>query len=69
MSKFFNPLADVGQLIEPFPGQWVTLSSDKKKVVGHSKRMQTALNQAYNKGVENSFLIKSPDGNIAAFIY
>ncbi len=69
MSKIFNPLKDVGRLIEPFPGEWVTLSSDKKQVVGHSKKMETALNQAYKKGVEHPFLIKSPDGNIAAVIY
>ena len=69
MNKLFNPLKDVGRLIEPFPGQWVTLSSDKKKVVSHSRLMETALNQAYQKGVARPFLIKSPDANTTAFIY
>lgn len=72
MNKAFNPLKHVGRLIEPFPGEWVTLSSERdevKKVVGHSKRMETALEQAHKKGVKNPLLIKSPDGSTAAFIY
>jgi len=31
--------------------------------------METALNQAYKKGVSHPFLVKSPDGKIAAFIF
>jgi len=69
MSMLINPLKNVGRLIEPFPGEWVTLSSDKDAVVGHSQKMETALNQAYKKGVKHPFLIKSPDGSTAAFIY
>ena len=69
MSNFPNPLRNIGRLIEPFPGQWVTLNSDKNKVIGHSKKMEAALNQAYQKGVKHPFLIKSPDGSTAAFIY
>jgi len=34
MSEIFNPLKNVGRLIEPFPGEWVTLSSDKKRSLG-----------------------------------
>jgi len=67
--RFSNPLEHVGRLIEPFPGEWVTLTSNKAKVIGHSKRMEAALNQAYQKGVKHPFLIKSPDGSTAAFIY
>ena len=67
--KLSNPLENVGRLIEPFAGEWVTLSSDKKKVVGHSKKMETALDQAYQKGIKHPFLIKAPDASTAAFIY
>ena len=68
-NKNMNPLKNIGRLIAPFPGEWVTLALDKQKVVGHSKRMEAALKQAYKKGIKNPFLIKAPDGSTAAFIY
>ena len=60
---------NVAQIIKPYSGEWVTLSSDKKQVLGHSKKMETALSQAEKKGEGRPFLIKAPDSNTTAFIY
>ena len=59
----------VAHLLKPYPGQWVTLSSDKTLVLGVSKRMETALARASQKGEPRPFLIKVPDAATAAFFY
>ncbi len=69
MKKKFIPEKDMADVILPFAGQWVTLSSDKTKVLGHSKKMETALNQAYKKGESTPHLIKSPDSSTSVFIF
>ena len=69
MSKISNPLEKVGRLIVQFPGEWVTLSTDKQEIVGHSRKMEAALRQAHQKGVKYPFLIKSPDADTAALIF
>ena len=69
MKKTSNPHEKIGYLIKPYPGQWVTLSSDKTEVLGHSRQMESALNQAYKNGESQPYLIKSPDGSTAAYIY
>ena len=69
MSKKHKPEESVAQLIIPHAGKWVTLSSDKKKVLGSSNRMETALSQAHDKGEDCPHLIKVPDSSIAAYIY
>ncbi len=43
MKQLKNKLA---QLIEPFSGQWVTLTPDKKIVLGVSRNMKKAISQA-----------------------
>lgn len=59
----------VAHLIKPYPGQWVTLSSDKTHVLGASRRMETALSKASQKGEPRPLLIKVPDSATAAFFY
>lgn len=57
------------RLIEPYAGKWVTLSADKKRVLGVSTRMETALAQAKDKGEKHPHLIKAPDATTAAYIF
>ena len=57
------------KLISPHAGKWVTMSSDKTKILGVSNRMQTALKQAKEKGEPHPLLIKAPDSNTSAFFY
>ena len=59
----------LGHLIEPFSGKWVTLTSDKKTILGVSRNMKNALSQAHEKGEPQPFLIKSPDAYTAAIFY
>ena len=59
----------LGQLIEPFSGKWVTLTPDKKTVLGVSRNMKRALSEANEKGELHPFLIKSPDAYSAAVFY
>ena len=56
-------------LISPYAGKWVTMSSDKMKVLGVSNRMATALRQAQEKGEPHPLLIKAPDSSTSAFVY
>jgi hypothetical protein len=64
-----NRIKSVTGLIRPHAGKWVTLSSDKTRVLGVSKRMETALSQAQKKGEPRPLLIKVPDATTAAFFY
>ena len=59
----------LAQLIEPFAGQWVALTSDKRIVLGVSRNMRSAVDQAQKKGAPQPFLIKSPDAYTAAVFY
>ncbi|MBI4309119.1 MAG: hypothetical protein HY591_02185 [Candidatus Omnitrophica bacterium] len=59
----------LAQLIEPFSGKWVALTPDEKTVLGVSKNMKKAINQAHEKGEPQPFLIKSPDAYTAAVFY
>ena len=59
----------VADLVKTYSGQWVTLSKDKSKVLGVSKRMEKALQEAKNQGEPHPLLIKVPDASTAAFLY
>jgi hypothetical protein len=69
MTKTFKPEESVAGLIKPHAGKWVTLSADKKTILGSSVRMETALSQAHKRGEPRPYLIKVPDSSIAAYIY
>ena len=64
-----NRIKNITGLIRPYAGKWVTLSSDKTRVLGVSNRMESALNQAQKKGEPRPLLIKVPDATTAAFFY
>ncbi len=57
----------LAELLRPYPGEWVTLSHDEKKVIGHGASLEEALQQAMEHGEERPILIKAPDKN-AAFL-
>ncbi len=42
------------------PGEWVALSADRKKMVGHGKTMKEATEQARQVGELEPLLIKMP---------
>lgn len=69
MTKKFKPEEAVAKMIRPHAGKWVTLSADKKTILGSSLKMETALSQAHKKGEQHPHLIKVPDASIAAYIY
>jgi hypothetical protein len=69
MTRAIKTQIFVAERIKPYAGKWVTLSSDKKKVLGASNSMEGALSQAKKKGESCPLLLKAPDSNTAAFIY
>ena len=60
---------DLTKILEPYEGQWVTLSPDGKKVLGASKNPDAALKQAKAKGFPRPFLVKSPGYEMAGCFY
>lgn len=52
---------NLGKLLSPFKGEWVTLSHDEKRVLGHGNDINDALRQARDKGEDRPILIKAPD--------
>jgi hypothetical protein len=69
MARTIKTQDSVAELIKSYPGKWVTVSFDKKRVVGVSSRMETALKQAHQKGESRPLLVKAPDSYTASFIY
>ena len=59
---------DLSNLAE-FPGQWVALTPDGKKVVGASADLNKALKQAKVKGVFRPYVVKSPGYEMAGFFH
>ena len=60
---------DLTKLIDPYPGQWVALTPDEKKVVGASPDLDQALRQAKAKGYPQPFIIKSPGYEMMGFLH
>ena len=54
---------DLPKLLGPYKGEWVTLSNDETRVVGHGKTIEEAIAQAKKQGENRPVLIKSPDRN------
>ena len=57
----------LADLLKPYRGKWVTLSRDEKHVLGSGDSIDSALEQAREKGEFYPLLIKSPDSSTAAF--
>ena len=59
----------VADLIEPYVGEWVALTSNQMSIVAHSKNLKVALKQAHQKGEERPHMVKSPNESTASVIY
>ena len=46
-------------LTKPYPGEWVALTQDESKVVGHSLHLKTAVQQAHDSGEKFPYIVKS----------
>jgi len=59
----------ISDLIEPYAGQWVALTSNQTAIVAHSRNLKTALKQAHQKGEEFPHMVKAPTESTASVIY
>ena len=57
----------LAKLLKPYSGKWVTLSKDEKFVLGVADTIDSALEQAREKGEFHPLLIKAPDASAGAF--
>lgn len=59
---------DLTHLLAPYKGEWVTLSQDETRILGHGKTIEEALAMAKGKEEERPLLIKVPDDEGAGFV-
>lgn len=52
---------DLTRLLAPYCGEWVALSVDEKRVLGHGKTLDAALEGAKRSGEERPIIIRVPD--------
>ncbi len=64
-----KPRKSVSDLIKPYPGRWVALSSDDSHVISVSRSVKIVLSQARKKGEVHPHLVKSPDGSTSAIVF
>ena len=56
--------SDLTELLKPYKGQWVALSQDEKRILGHGKSLDEALAAARKVEEGRPLLIKVPDENV-----
>lgn len=59
----------MADLMEPYSGEWVALTSDQSTIVAHSRNLKSALKQAHKKGEEFPHMVKVPTESTASVIY
>ena len=59
---------DLTHLLAPYKGEWVTLSQDETRILGHGRTIEEALAMAKKKTAERPLLIKVPDEKGAGFV-
>lgn len=59
---------DLTNILRPYAGQWVALSSDQQRVAGHGPTPEVALKQAHKKGERNPILMGAPDKQWGSYI-
>ena len=59
----------VADIIEPYTGEWVALTSDQTTMVAHSRNLKSALKQAHKKGEKFPHMVKVSDESTASVIY
>ena len=55
---------DLTRLLTPYKGQWVALSQDEKRILGHGKSLDEALAAARKVEEGRPLLIKVPDESV-----
>ena len=58
----------LAKLLAPYKGKWVTLSHDRRTIVGVGVTMDIALQKAKEKGEDHPLLVKSPDKHTPALL-
>lgn len=51
---------DLSKILEPYSNEWVALSEDEERVVGHGKTVKEAIEKAKAKGVNSPVVTKVP---------
>ena len=64
-----NKKQSVADLIEPYTGEWVALTSDQTAIVAHSRNLKSALKQAQKSGEKFPHMVKVSDEATASVIY
>lgn len=60
MSATVSPPTDLTKLLAPYKGEWVALSHDERKVLGHGKTIEEALAAAKRVSQERPVLLRVP---------
>ena len=55
---------DLTKLLKPYKGEWVALSQDEKRILGHGKSLDEALAAARKVEEGRPLLIKVPDESV-----
>jgi hypothetical protein len=52
------PVADLSQMLKPYPSGWVALSSDERRVVAAGATLEETKNQAKERGLSDALFVK-----------
>ena len=55
---------DLAKLLKPYKGEWVALSQDEKRILGHGKSLDEALAAARKVEEGRPLLMKVPDESV-----
>ena len=58
---------DLTKLLHPYRGEWVALSHDEKRVVGHGDTIDAAVGRARKRGEHRPIIVRAPD-QFSAFL-
>ncbi len=64
-----NKKQSKADLIEPYAGEWVALTSNQTAILAHSRNLKTALKQAHQKGEQFPHMVKASNELTASVIY
>ena len=59
---------DLTKLLAPYKGEWVALSHDETRMLGHGKTIEDALAMAKKSEEGRPLLIRVPDDEGAGFV-
>ena len=69
MTYVKNPSPNLARLVSRYKGQWVALTQDEKRILGHGASIDRALEMASLAGEATPFLLKVPPKGVTAFFY